>query len=258
MHCRQARTTLCLEVGCGTGYVITSVALMLQGAAACFATDLNPAAAATTAQTLRQHGAHAQASPRRLLRTLCTLRARQRWRHARFACDAVASASQVVVTDLVHGLEARLAGKVDLLVFNPPYVPSPPEEARRCGARTGAAGADAGASQVGGARLSAAWAGGARGRTVLDRLLPQVGRASRRVRRRAAKAASLTLHVIAPQIPALLSPTGALYLVAVSDNDVPDLLRCLAALGLYGRVCLVRTADEEKLHIIAARRTQAP
>jgi hypothetical protein len=48
-----------------------------------------------------------------------------------------------------------------------------------------------------------------------------------------------------------------LYLVAVSDNDVPDLLRCLLDVGLEGRVCLVRNADEEKLHIIAARRPQA-
>jgi hypothetical protein len=59
------------------------------------------------------------------------------------------------------------------------------------------------------------------------------------------------------QVPSLLSPAGALYLVAVSDNDVPDLLRCLQDVGLEGRVCLVRNADEEKLHIIAARRPAA-
>ena len=82
--------------------------------------------------------------------------------------------------------------------------------------------------QVGGARLSAAWAGGLRGREVVDRFLPLV--------------------------PALLSPRGALYMVAVTDNDVPELLRSLERAGLHSRVCLMRAADEEKLHIIAARR----
>ena len=81
---------------------------------------------------------------------------------------------------------------------------------------------------MGGARLSAAWAGGARGRVVVDRFLARV--------------------------TALLSPHGALYMVAVTDNDVPDLLRCLRDMGLDARVCLERTADEERLHIIRARR----
>ena len=69
-----------------------------QGRAACLATDINPAAAAATRQTLTAHDARAE----------------------------------VVVTDLLAGLEARLAGRVDLLVFNPPYVPSPAHEARVC------------------------------------------------------------------------------------------------------------------------------
>ncbi|XP_047573001.1 methyltransferase N6AMT1-like [Lutra lutra] len=35
---------------------------------------------------------------------------------------------QPVITDLVKGLLPRLKEKVDLLVFNPPYVVTPPEE----------------------------------------------------------------------------------------------------------------------------------
>ncbi|KAH0505124.1 HemK methyltransferase family member 2 [Microtus ochrogaster] len=35
---------------------------------------------------------------------------------------------QPIITDLVQGLLPRLKGKVDLLVFNPPYVVTPPEE----------------------------------------------------------------------------------------------------------------------------------
>ena len=43
---------------------------------------------------------------------------------------AVLTLAQVVLTDLVGALEARLTGGIDLLLFNPPYVPSPIDEVR--------------------------------------------------------------------------------------------------------------------------------
>lgn len=113
---------LCMEVGCGSGYVITSLALVL-GQADCgayyIATDINPHAVRVTSETLEAHGVQAE----------------------------------LITTDIASGLEERLAGLVDVMVVNPPYVPTPEEE-------------------VGCDGIASAWAGGENGRCVIDKILP--------------------------------------------------------------------------------------
>ena len=118
-----------VEVGCGTGYVIASAALLasasgivpgdavpgdggdgeidrVQNAAAAaaaafayYATDINQDALATTRATLRNHG---------------------------IADERV----ELTRGDLLGPLRERLRGKIDLLLFNPPYVLTPSEEVR--------------------------------------------------------------------------------------------------------------------------------
>ncbi|KAH3760571.1 hemK methyltransferase family member 2 [Pelomyxa schiedti] len=117
-----------LEVGCGSGYVITHIGLLHRARncatpLALFATDVNPLAGERCIKTSTINHVNVE----------------------------------VVVTDLVSGLLPRLksGGGVDLLVFNPPYVPTPPEEIQHGG-------------------IYSAWAGGKDGREVLDRLLPVV------------------------------------------------------------------------------------
>lgn len=125
-HWGKRPPCLCVEIGSGSGYVICSLALALKDLGVvphCIATDINPAATQATATTLRQH--------------------------------SVPNAD-VLQCNLLDALLPRLAGKVDVLVFNPPYVPTPQEEVERGG-------------------IAAAWAGGHRGRVVTDRLLPLVG-----------------------------------------------------------------------------------
>ena len=57
--------------------------------------------------------------------------------------------------DLAGPLLDRLCGMVDVLIFNPPYVPTPDHE-------------------VGSTGIEASWAGGTDGRIVIDRALPQL------------------------------------------------------------------------------------
>jgi release factor glutamine methyltransferase len=57
--------------------------------------------------------------------------------------------------DLASQLLPEMENKIDVLIFNPPYVPTPDEE-------------------VGSNGIEASWAGGTNGRVVLDRALPQI------------------------------------------------------------------------------------
>ena len=60
-----------------------------------------------------------------------------------------------ILMDLAGALLSRLKNNIDLLLFNPPYVVTPPEE-------------------VGSKGIEASWAGGTDGREVIDIFLPQV------------------------------------------------------------------------------------
>ncbi|XP_078214557.1 methyltransferase HEMK2 isoform X5 [Callithrix jacchus] len=91
-----AGVEICLEVGAGSGVVSAFLASMIGPQALYMCTDVNPEAAACTLETARCNGVHIQP----------------------------------VITDLVKGLLPRLKEKVDLLVFNPPYVVTPSEEVK--------------------------------------------------------------------------------------------------------------------------------
>ncbi|XP_058088874.1 uncharacterized protein LOC131235630 [Magnolia sinica] len=165
---------LCLEVGCGSGYVITSLAIMLgqEGSGShFFATDINPHAVQVTHETLWAHGVHAE----------------------------------VICTDIASGLGKRLAGMVDVVVVNPPYVPTPEEE-------------------VGCDGITAAWAGGEDGRTVIDRILPIVDE--------------------------LLSGKGWLYMVTLTANNPSQICRVMRERGYASRIVVQRSTEEESLHVI--------
>lgn len=114
-----------VEIGCGSGFVAASCALLLRRLRVpchILAIDISKPASLATAATLAAHDV---------------------------------SGVDILCCDKVSAIEARLAGGVDLLLFNPPYVVTPDEEVTQGG-------------------IAAAWAGGKDGRVVIDAVLAKV------------------------------------------------------------------------------------
>ena len=168
------RPLICVEIGCGSGVVITFLASLLKGKRIghiCIATDINEYAAQTTRKTLERNSVE----------------------------------GGVVVTDLLTSLSTRLSGQIDVLLFNPPYVETLSEE-------------------VGSRGLESAWAGGEKGREVIDRILPKVSE--------------------------LLSPIGVFYLVLVEQNDPGEVSCLLKSNDMYVECILARKAGGERLVVL--------
>ncbi|VDM46132.1 unnamed protein product [Toxocara canis] len=115
---RERDVNVIVEVGCGSGVVSTFAVQLLDRPVCALATDVNFAALQCTKHTAKLN---------------------------RVDVDTV-------MCDLLSALSPRLRGLVDVLLFNPPYVPTmtpATDDASRC------------------------WAGGPSGRETLDRLLKE-------------------------------------------------------------------------------------
>ncbi|ELT92146.1 hypothetical protein CAPTEDRAFT_164291 [Capitella teleta] len=112
---------------------------------------------------------------------------------------------EALTTDLCLGLLPRLQGQVDVVLFNPPYVVTPSHEVAQGG-------------------IEASWAGGERGREVMDRLFPI--------------------------IPELLSPKGVFYLIIIKENDSDDISRIFADFGFSMESVLSRRSGPEFLSVL--------
>jgi release factor glutamine methyltransferase len=131
------------------------------------------------------------------------------------------NAVEFVRCDLASPLLARLQGQVDVLLFNPPYVPTPDEEVAGCG-------------------IESSWAGGHNGRRVIDRFLPQL---------------AMLLRKPSDGQPNIRS--GAAYMITVDDNRPDQLAQVLRErYGLVQTPLLRRKAYNE--HLTVQKITWAP
>ncbi|XP_042863735.1 methyltransferase N6AMT1-like [Penaeus japonicus] len=168
---RERGPSLCLEVGTGSGVVITALGSILGSQCHYIGTDINPRACSITQQTGRANGVDIE----------------------------------TVRTDLVAEVIDRVRGSIDLLLFNPPYVVTPSEE-------------------VGQGDLEYTWAGGVKGREVLDRLLPSVD--------------------------ALLSPKGLFYLLVLKENDPEEIVSIMDSRGFSCECIMRRRTGPENLLVL--------
>ncbi|EGW01428.1 N(6)-adenine-specific DNA methyltransferase 1 [Cricetulus griseus] len=136
-----AGVEICLEVGAGSGVVSAFLASIIGPQALFMCTDINPQAAACTLETARCNRVHIQPVitdlSKHALQLLSVgyseLYAAQQLSLSLLLFQPVIVAPQLLAhfcgsCQQVQGLLPRLKGKVDLLVFNPPYVVTPPEE----------------------------------------------------------------------------------------------------------------------------------
>uniref|UniRef100_H2YG33 Methyltransferase HEMK2 n=1 Tax=Ciona savignyi TaxID=51511 RepID=H2YG33_CIOSA len=120
-YLKALRPTIALEVGCGSGVVSAFLATILGDSTAYFCTDRNQSAASCCVETSAAN--HVTINP--------------------------------VLTDLSTSFLPRFEHSVDVLIFNPPYVVTPPHEVEVNG-------------------ITASWAGGVDGRQVMNRFFKQV------------------------------------------------------------------------------------
>jgi release factor glutamine methyltransferase len=127
----------------------------------------------------------------------------------------------VVNSSFATPFYSRLCRKVDVLLFNPPYVPTPDEEAHE--------------GQTAG-NIGGSWAGGSEGMKVTNIMLDQVEVMS-------SYALGFVLFTMCHQ--RLLSPKGRFYLVALKQNNIQQIIDSMKNLhGLEGEVSY--GADSQK------------
>ncbi|TFK57611.1 S-adenosyl-L-methionine-dependent methyltransferase [Heliocybe sulcata] len=125
-YLRSVRPKICLEIGSGSGCVSSFLGTVLGGTCSLYlCTDINPHATQCTVRTGKQNKVELNA----------------------------------VLASFADPLNARLRGSVDVLLFNPPYVPTIGEEATEAQSS---------------ADIQGAWAGGEDGMQVTNRLLDMV------------------------------------------------------------------------------------
>lgn len=169
-----------VEIGCGSGVASVFVATHLQKSKpppdpTVLVTDINPRALQVTKETAT---ANSGDTPLRL---------------------------EAVQCDLLSAVVPRLQHFVDILIFNPPYVPTPDDE-------------------VGSTGIEASWAGGVKGRRVVDRAIPQIAQA-------------------------LSKPNGVGYMITVDDNEPEELAVLFEKLNLQMIPLVRRRAHNEFLTV---------
>uniref|UniRef100_A0A6B2EEN5 Methyltransferase HEMK2 n=1 Tax=Phlebotomus kandelakii TaxID=1109342 RepID=A0A6B2EEN5_9DIPT len=171
---REQEPLICVEIGSGSGVIVTALAKILSSSAHCIGIDINHHACKATMKTSLANGV----------------------------------SLDVAVVDLLSAFRSH---SIDLLIFNPPYVPTEANE--EDGDRETFAGC-----------LVKSWAGGEDGCNTVNRLLPS--------------------------LDDKLSPTAVFYLLLLRENRPKEVLKTFLALGFSGSIIKERKIRGEYLYIL--------
>ena len=140
----------------------------------------------------------------------------------------------ICTADLLSPFPPRLSSSFDIIIFNPPYVPTESSEVISPFLPSSSSSSSSSPSPIPSSSCSssfptssllpASWAGGERGREVIDRILDL--------------------------IPSYLSSRGRFYLVVVEENDPEELGREMEKRGMKCRVVKKRFCISEGLSIL--------
>eukprot|EP00933_Yihiella_yeosuensis_P032749 TRINITY_DN26387_c0_g1_i1.p1 TRINITY_DN26387_c0_g1~~TRINITY_DN26387_c0_g1_i1.p1 ORF type:complete len:250 (-),score=43.11 TRINITY_DN26387_c0_g1_i1:83-832(-) len=179
---------LCIELGCGSGTVIAGLWDVLSG------------------KVLSSEASSKGGSPTLIQPLLVAI---DKNPHAARCTANLLRERKVPLANVIQGSFTsclRHDSSPDIIVCNPPYVPTDdPEEMQGCG-------------------ISVSWAGGLRGREIIDRLLPQVAD--------------------------ILAPQGLFYLVTVAENEPEEVMSNARALGLKASIARQQQRGIEELFIL--------
>ncbi|XP_037805562.1 methyltransferase N6AMT1 [Lucilia sericata] len=169
--------TVCLEIGPGSGVIITALSKRLTCNTLCLACDINPYACQVTKRT------------------------------------ALRNATRV---DCIRGnlVDALNTQKIDLLIFNPPYVVTSDEELKQMD-KFGDCTED---------NLVYSWAGGQHGRRIID--------------------------VLIEKLPNILSAQGVFYLLLLRENKPKEIMEKLMNMGFNSETLMERRIPGEYLYVL--------
>lgn len=170
----------CVEIGVGSGVLVTSIAQLLKSSAHCIGVDISP-----------------------------------------FACRVAQTTAKInkVTVDVVNmNLFSGFKDKsIDLMIFNPPYVPSRVEKTE--------GGLESHSMNVASSSIVGTWAGGVDGREVINQVLNDLDR--------------------------ILAHGGVFYLLLLKENKPNDVIEQLIQRGGYtAEVLLERRIIGEHLFVI--------
>ena len=196
------------EVGCGSGCVITHLARLFQERnhpIHCIGIDINPKALEVTNRTGIRNG------------ILVTHSLTYSLTHS------LTHSPGVHINTVRGNLLDSIHHTIDILLFNPPYVPTPDEEVQGCG-------------------IEASWAGGTDGRIVIDKFMPYVKDAL----------SPGGTHSLTNSCTYLLTHSykGRCYMVLVSENKPKEITKYFTNQNLTVDIVLRRQAVNEGLLIM--------